>query len=152
MPTPARERPDPDQAIFIVTGSTLSAEAFDRPLAYALRERLLACAAEHGLSAGSGEGELGVLVLSDLWYVNQPALADRPVISIGPPNSNALTAALADKLPSIHAIEGRHVVQFDPDGFAVAALCWGEGDEETARAVAWFGEHALADFVRAANL
>lgn len=144
MPKPARDRPDPDSAIFIVTGSTLAAEAFDRPLAYALRERLLACAPERG--------DLGVLVLSDLWYVNQPTLADRPVISIGPPNSNALTAALADKLPSIHAIEGRHVVQFDPDGFTVAALCWGDRDEDTARAVAWFGEHSLDEFVRAANL
>jgi len=46
-----------------------------------------------------------VLVCSDVWYLNNDPLRSRPTISIGGPGVNALSAYLADKLPSAFAIE-----------------------------------------------
>ncbi len=115
-------------APLIVTGSTPEAEAFDRPAAYALRDRME-----------------GATVCSDLWFLNRPELRTRPVISIGGPGNNALTAYLADKLPGVLVVDGKMAVQMGDD--PVRACCWGATPELTAKAVALFETQFAEEFL-----
>ncbi len=125
----------------IVTGSTIPAEREDRPLAYGLRERILA--------TGSGAGD--VVVCGDLWYLNHDELRAIPTIAIGAPERNALAAYWGDKLPSLLAVEGLYVVQGEPDFDPPLASLWGRGAGETRHAVGAFAERYLEAFVAAAR-
>ncbi|HYE62569.1 MAG TPA: hypothetical protein VD997_11295 [Phycisphaerales bacterium] len=127
--------PRPNKQILIVTGAHLSAELYDRPIAYRLRERVL-----HAIQESDGPEQ--VLVCSDLWYLNRDPLRELPTVSIGGPAVNALTAYLADKLPSVFAIDGQLVVQGDWDK-APLACCWGIDAERTAAAADLFAEKYL---------
>ena len=80
-----------EYGLLIVTGSTLRAEQVDRPLAYRLKESI-----EGHLS--KRESEHTVVVLSDLWYLNSEALQRLPVISVGGPGVNAVSAHLFERL------------------------------------------------------
>jgi hypothetical protein len=134
------ERVELDGLMLIVTGSTLSAERFDRPSAYWLRDRI-------GESLARAAPGRSVLVCSDLWYMNHDELRVLPTISIGPPAQNALAAFLADKLPTLYAVDGRFLVQGDPDGFEPMVSCWGRDSDLTRHAVARFAESHLAGFL-----
>lgn len=125
----------------IVTGSTLTAEREDRPLAYGLRERVQ--------ETGSGAGD--VVVCGDLWYLNHDELRAIPTIAIGAPERNALAAYWGDKLPSLLAVEGRFVVQGEPEFDPPLASLWGRSAEETRHAVGAFVERYLQAFVAAAR-
>jgi hypothetical protein len=148
---------DTDRLILIVTGAHLFAEATDRPIAYSLRQRILDWLAAHPESTPdshaplSGEPTPRILVCSDVWYLNNDPLRSRPTISIGGPGANALTAFLADKLPSAFAIEDRLVVQADLDFPDVLACCWGTDVSATAAAVDAFCERYLDAFMEAAE-
>jgi hypothetical protein len=139
---------DSSRLILIVTGAHLLAEALDRPIAYTLRQRLLAWLEEAGEIPPPHSPR--VLVCSDVWYLNNDHLRGRPTISIGGPGVNALTAFLADKLPSAFAIEGRLIVQADLDFQEVVACCWGADQGSTAAAVDAFCERYLDAFMGAA--
>lgn len=97
---------DADKLIVIVTGSHLTAELEDRPLAYRLcnsiRERL---EARFGPPLFGDKWPLMPIVCSDIWYLNHPELRGRPTISIGHPGVNALAAYLGDKVPSAYAVK-----------------------------------------------
>lgn len=139
---------DLSRLILLVTGSTLEAELFDRPTAYALREAMLRRIPD-GVDAAS------VVICSDLWYLNQDELRACPTISIGGPGTNALTAYLADKLPSAFVIEGSTIIQLDQSmlgepGETICA-CWGIDPERTTAAVAIFRERFFEDFMAAAT-
>lgn len=131
--------PDHDRAVLIVTGSTLAAEALDRPTANALRTALAAALPD-----------LDVVVCSDIWYLNQDDLRGRPTISVGSPQVSALAAYLADRLPSAFAIDDVLMIQTDLDFDEPVASCWGVTHEATARAVTEFRERYLKAFVKAA--
>jgi hypothetical protein len=135
-------KPRPIKQILIITGAHLSAEVYDRPLAYRLRERVLGF-------LGESENPRRVIVCSDLWYLNRDVLRELPAVSIGGPAVNALTAYLADKLPSVFAVDGQLVVQGDWERSTLAA-CWGVSAERTAAACDLFAERFLEAWLGAA--
>lgn len=130
------------EQVVIVTGAHLEAERAHRPLAYHLREKLL-----ERLDA---PGPDAVVVCSDLWYLNHPHLRAQPTIAVGGPEVNALTASLADRLPSLFAIDGELLIQGDASFDAPIACIWGVDPASTAKAVAIFEERHLAGFLDAA--
>jgi hypothetical protein len=134
-------KPRAIKQILIITGAHLSAEVYDRPLAYRLRERLLA-------ALGEADNPTRVVVCSDLWYLNRDQLRELPTVSIGGPRVNALTAYLGDKLPSVFAVDGQFVVQGDWERSPLAC-CWGIDAERTAAAVEVFAERCLEGWLGA---
>jgi hypothetical protein len=137
-----------DRLILIVTGAHLRAEATDRPIAYNLRKRIADWLAARGRPETAKTPR--VLVCSDVWYLNNDPLRSRPTISIGGPGVNALSAYLADKLPSAFAIEDVMLVQADLEFHDVIACCWGRDERATAAAVDAFVERYLEGFMEAA--
>lgn len=131
--------------VLIVVGSTLEGERHGRPLAYSMRERMVAWLAGQGLG-----GPEAVVVCSDIWYMCQDALRGLPAVAIGGPESNALSAHLADKLPGAFVIDDVLMVQLDPEFPDVLASCWGVSPEATARACEAFVERYLGAFMGAA--
>jgi hypothetical protein len=136
-----------ENLILIVTGAHLHAEIGDRPVAYALQKRLTDWLARE---LPDDPGRPQVLVCTDLWYLNNDPLRARPTISIGGPGVNALTAFLADKLPSAFAIENVLIVQADLEFTDCLACCWGAEPGATAAAVHAFEERYLDAFMDAA--
>ena len=145
---------DTDRLIWIVVGVQLNAELGDRPLAYRVeqevRERLAAAL------PAPADGELPALVpavISDVLYLNNESVQDRPTISIGGPGVNALAGVLTDRLPAALAIENQLVIQMDqemPPGRRQCAV-WGMDHLQTVRAVDLFCARGYLDtFVRAA--
>ncbi len=132
-------KPTAKKPILIVVGAHLSAEVYDRPLAYRLREAVLD-------ALGSG-GPDRVIVCSDLWYLNRDQLRGLAAVSVGGPTVNAFTAYLGDKLPSVFVVDGRLMVQMDPG--APLACCWGIDAESTAAAVEAFAERHLEQWLGA---
>lgn len=138
-----------DHLILIVTGAHLRAEAVDRPIAYGLRSRLAKWLAAHDQPEDPQRPR--ILVCSDVWYLNNDPLRSRPTISIGGPGVNALSAFLADKLPSAFAVEGVMLVQADLEFNDIIACCWGRDEQATAGAVDAFADRYLDDFMNAAE-
>jgi hypothetical protein len=137
-----------DRLILIVTGAHLRAEASDRPIAYSLRQRLIDWLGRRGKPDDPASPR--VLVCSDVWYLNNDPLRSRPTISIGGPGVNALSAYLADKLPSAFAVEDIMLVQADLDFHDVIACCWGRDGPTTAAAVNAFTDRYMDAFMEAA--
>lgn len=135
-----RARMDHNPSILIVTGSHLSAEKLDRPLAYYARQRLITM-----LRNDRPCDDSAVLVCSDLWYLNKDDLRGVPTLSVGGPRENALTAMLADKLPSVYVVEGELIVQAESGFDPPLVACWGEGNG-TSRAVEVFCERYARAF------
>lgn len=132
---------DTQPLILVVVGSSLSAEAADRPTAYRLADRI----------TGRLNGSAGrCLVCSDLWYLNDAPLRRCPTISVGGPGRNALTAYLRDKVPPAFAVDGSLLVQVDLSYEQLDACCWGADDRRTAQAADAFSEKYLPQFVQAA--
>lgn len=144
---------DPSGLILIVTGAHLKAEAADRPIAYRLRERMVNWLGAHRPEV-QGDGPAArspvVVVCSDLWYLNQDSLRERPTVSVGGPSVNALSAYLGTRLPSVLAVEGVMLVQADLEFVDVVACCWGADGAATLSAVDAFIERYLDQFMRAA--
>lgn len=130
--------------LLIVTGAHLAAEVHDRPLAYAMREQVLAALDARELAIDPGE----IIVCSDLWVMNQDDLRTRPTISIGSPGVNALSAFLASRLPSVLAVDGVFVVQMQEEPNPVAC-CWGRDAAATGAAVEAFALRHLEAFLDA---
>lgn len=118
-----------ESCVLIVTGSTLRAEQADRPLAYKLKETI-----EHRLD----EDPCQILVLSDLWYLNDESLQKRPTISIGGPGVNALAAQLYDSLPSAMLVDQTLLIQMDPHLADLRVSIWGTHRNLTANAIELF--------------
>ncbi len=138
-----------DRLILIVTGAHLRAEVTDRPIAYGLRKSMTDWLAAHGQPESPGHPR--VLVCSDVWYLNNDPLRSRPTVSIGGPGVNALSAFLADKLPSAFAVEDVLLVQADPEFTEVIACCWGRDQRATSAAVEAFTQRYLEAFMDAAT-
>jgi len=137
--------------LLIVTGAHLRAETHDRPIAYRLRQRVVEKLMERfGEEKHGRPHPLAPVVCSDLWYLNNESLRSRPTVSVGGPGVNALTAYLADKLPSVLAVEDVFLVQADPEMVDVAACCWGADASATLAAVDAFAERYLDGFLDAA--
>lgn len=148
----ALDHPDSSKVVAIVTGSTLVAETRDRPLAYRMRERILAWI-DHQQSQAAGSKDSAVqlepVVCSDLWYLNDRVLAERPAIAIGEPAANAATSLFSSRLPTAFVIEGSLRVHLDPEFLDLRAALWGVHAAATAAAVDLFAERYLGEFLEA---
>lgn len=141
---------DTDQLLLIVVGAHPRAEQHDRAVGYRLRQTIL-----DRLLAYSGQSDPEMLpfqplVMSDVWYLNDPSLRSCPTISIGAPGVNALSAYLGDKLPSVFVIDDVLMVQLDLDLADLIACCWGSSPESTLAASDAFTERYLDEFLHAA--
>lgn len=136
---------DLDQAVLIVTGSTLRAEQTDRPIAYALAEAI-----RGGLDEFDPEHGLTPVVCSDIWFLNQEEARVRPTVSLGGPGDNALTAYLTERFPTAESAQGEWAVQCEEGLDDAIALLWGVDAAGTQAAVAAFMERRLGLFVRSA--
>lgn len=128
---------DLDRLVLIVVGAHLRAESGDRPLAYRLRQAILEW------RAGADEARFDVLVCTDVWYVNNEELQLGPVVSVGGPGVNALSANLADKVPSAFVIDDELMVQVDLDFSDLRVVVWGMDHPSTIHAVEAFIERYL---------
>ena len=145
------------------------AETRDRPLAYRLRERVLAWleAQRDGQREGQRDGQrdgqsssasatnadlprIEPVVCSDLWYLNARELEERPAIAIGEPGTNAATAVISSRLPTAFVIEQSLRVHLDPEFIDLRAALWGANSAATAAAIDLFAERYMDDFLGAA--
>jgi hypothetical protein len=140
-----RDDLDPARLLMVVAGAHLRAECDDRPLAYLLRQAIA-----DRLEAGPAAGRLRAIVCSDLWYLNASELMRRPTIAVGRPQHNAVSAWLANRLPSVLVIDQRLQVQLDPDFLTLQACIWGTDGPSTAAGVELFEKRYLDAFLRAA--
>lgn len=138
---------DSDNLLLIVVGAHPRAEVNDRPVAYALKERIERWLGEQ--FAGE-EPPLTPVVVSDVWYLNDTTMRRSPSIAIGGPGFNAFSAYLGDKLPSAFVVDDRLMVQMDLDLSELVACCWGVDAQATGAAVDAFAERYLDGFMEAA--
>ena len=143
---PTNDSPAPETTLLIVVGSSLRAELSDRMLGYRLRERILSWQDEM-----SCDPPLLPVVCTDLWYLNADELRDRPVLTIGDPETNAATAYLAGKLPTAFIIDETLRVQLDLDYVDLRACIWGINPTTTVSAVDLFLERYLDGYLRSAH-
>ena len=141
---------DVDRLIFIVTGVQLTAELGDRPLAYRVEQAIRAQLLEAiGPMPEAEPPVLAPAVISDVYYLNSEPAQSRPVISIGGPGVNAVSAALVKELPTAVAIEETLVVQMDVEMHDLRCAVWGMNHLDTVRAVELFiAKGYLETFVR----
>jgi hypothetical protein len=147
---------DPDRLLWIVTGVQLNAELGDRPLAYRIEREVkdrLAALLPAPDPADAGEPprqpRLAPVVVSDVYYLNSDDAQRGPTISVGGPGVNAVSASLAEKLPTPVAIENTLVVQMDLEMDDVRCAVWGMNHLDTVRAVDLFiAKGYLETFVR----
>jgi hypothetical protein len=123
----------------IVTGVQLKAELGDRPLAYRIEADIRKRLAE--LLPRTDENappRLSPIVVSDVFYMNHEELQSRPMIAIGGPGMNMVSANLVDELPTALAIENVLVIQMDVELRDLRCAVWGMDHLSTVRAVETF--------------
>ena len=146
LPNASNPDLDPQHLIPIVVGAHLRAEVGDRPLGNTLHRKILSWRPE------DLEGEpLVPLVLTDLWYLNARELMERPTISIGHPEVNAVSAYFANRLPAAFVIQGVLQVQLDVEYITLQACVWGVDRQSTASGVSLFTDRYLEPFLLAAH-
>ncbi len=139
---------DPSRLLLVIVGAHPAAEVADRPLARLVVERIDWWRRAHPDTASV---PLAPLVLTDLWYLNAPDLANRPAICIGHPEHNAASAWLVGRLPSALVIQDTCQVQVDPEFARLQACVWGVNHRATAAAVDLFADRYLDGFLAAAH-
>jgi hypothetical protein len=128
-----------DQAhlILIVTGVSLRGEATDRALAYRLAAEI-----QQRLAA---ESPWKPVVITDVLYLNDKDLARQPVISIGGPGVNHLSALLFEELPSVMTIDNALIIQMDIDLNDLRCSLWGMDHDQTVEALGLFLSRGYLD-------
>lgn len=121
---------DLNHLILIVTGASLRGEAADRALAYRLADEINKRLGDESLWKP--------LVISDVLYVNDLGLAAQPVISIGGPGVNHLSALLFREVPSVLTIDNTLMIQMDIDLEDRRCCLWGMNHEHTVEALDLF--------------
>lgn len=135
---------DIDRLLLIVVGAHLKAEAADRPIAYRLQQTIN----EH-LDAEADPPDLVVpLVCSDVWYLNNDELHGRPLICLGGPGVNALSAYLYPRLANALQVDDQLVIQLDPDMADLRVNIWGMNHGQTAAAVDLFTRRYLDAYLQ----
>ena len=79
-----------------------------------------------------------VVVLNDLWYLAADALHTIPVISVGGPGVNAVSAYLYKKLPKVMVVDNQLLIQMDLHLSDLRATVWGVNHETTVHALELF--------------
>ncbi|MEX2672654.1 MAG: hypothetical protein WD294_11150 [Phycisphaeraceae bacterium] len=135
---------DEDKLLLIVVGAHLKAEAADRPIAYRLQQTL-----NEYLDVHAEPSDLIVpLVCSDVWYLNNEELHNRPLICIGGPGVNALSAYLYPRLPNALQVDEQLVIQLDPEMLDLRVNIWGMAHGQTASAVELFNRKYLDAYLQ----
>ena len=137
---------DSTHALLIVVGAHLRAEQADRPLAYRLRRAIEQWLERHEERLNLS---LDPIVCSDIWYINQEALQQRPTISLGGPGVNALTAFFASKLPAAMGRDEKMIIQLDPEFVDLRVCIWGANHDLTVSALDVFLERYVDGYLRA---
>ena len=134
------------QMLLIVVGAHLRAEMADRPLAYRLRDRILQWQSDHDVAVNA---LMLPVVCSDIWFVNQKDLQHHPVISLGGPGVNALSAYFTHKLEAALVQDDKLVIQLDPELVDLRACVWGMDHALTVQAIELFDQRYLENILRA---
>ena len=125
------------RTILIITGIAMRAEDKDRPLAYhiadEIRQRLPADTAWHPL------------VISDVLYLNDKRLQSCPIISLGGPGLNQVSATLFGELPSVLTIDNVLIIQMDLDFEDLRCCLWGMNHDQTVEALELFLKRGYLD-------
>jgi hypothetical protein len=146
--------PDLNRLVLVVVGAHLRAELNERALAQQLRDVLEVAIhekwdAESPLGEPESSDQPRVVVVTDLWRMQDADLAPLPQVSVGHPELNALSAFLVDKIPPAFVIDGELAVQFDAASPEAIAVCWGTDHRATGVAVAEFTRRYLDAFADA---
>jgi hypothetical protein len=118
---------DTDETVVLVTGSSLTAEERDRPLAYRLKAEID--------RRGSGHAYRRAVVVADLWYQQNRIFQLNPTIAIGGPGANGVSRDFSEILPTVYAQDDRVFMQADFEAEAKRASLWGVDASCTAAAV-----------------
>jgi hypothetical protein len=94
-----------EETIIIVVGATIAAELVDRPAAELLRDHI-----DH--RGGSNPFRRGIVIGDNAWYEQTEAavIADNPVIAVGGPRTNRLTAEFGQWKPRPPSKEGTYPI------------------------------------------
>jgi hypothetical protein len=85
------------------------------------------------------------LVITDVLYLNDKSLARQPVISVGGPGVNHLSALLFQELPSVITIDNVLIIQMDIELADLRCSLWGMDHEQTVEAVNLFLSRGYLD-------
>lgn len=138
-----------DRLLLVVVGAHLRAEVSDRPLADRLVRQIRDWQAE---SLDDLDEPLLPLVCSDMWYLNEPSLLERPAIVIGEPGVNAASAYYASRLPRSVVMDNAWEIRMDPEFVDPRVALWGEGPAQTEAVTDEFARRYLDAYLRAAHL
>jgi hypothetical protein len=128
---------DTDETVVLVTGSSLTAEERDRPLAYLLKSEID--------RRGEGHAYRRAVVVADLWYLENRIFHLNPTVAIGGPGANAVAQEFSGLLPTVYSSEETVFIQADFEGDPKRAALWGADAAATARAVEAFAARGLLD-------
>ena len=131
---------DTEETVVLVTGSSLSAEERDRPLAYLLKAEID--------RRGAGHAYRRAVVVADLWYLENRIFHLNPTVAIGGPGANGVAQELSEILPTVYNDNDRVFIQADFEGEVKRAALWGADAGATAAAVeAFAAQGMLADLL-----
>ncbi len=140
----------PDQSILpqtvipIVVGAHLRAEVSDRPLAQQAKKAIEAWKVAHDISESPYP-----LVCTDMWYLNSIELRVQPTLSIGSPEVNAASAALASDIPTLVEVPDSYRIQVDPAFIDLKCVLWGVDTNHTQKCVDAFINDAMEQWLGA---
>ena len=121
---------DTEETVVLVTGSSLTAEERDRPLAYLLKSEID--------RRGAGHAYRRAVVVGDSWYLENRIFHLNPTIANGGPGVNGVAQEFGTFLPMIYTRDEQVFVQADFEGELKRATLWGVNAACTAAAVEVF--------------
>ena len=128
---------DTEETVVLVTGSSLTAEERDRPLAYVLKAEID--------RRGLGHAYRRAVVVADFWYLENRIFHLNPTVAIGGPGANGVAQELSEVLPTVYTSEDQVFVQADFEGDVKRAALWGANSAATAKAVDVFVSQGMLD-------
>jgi hypothetical protein len=128
---------DTDETVVLVTGSSVTAEERDRPLAYRLKSEID--------RRGAGHAYRRAVVVADLWYLQNRTFQLNPTIAIGGPGANGVSQDFAETLPTVYSRDERVFMQADFEAELKRASLWGVDAACTAAAVDVFMTEGYLD-------
>jgi hypothetical protein len=122
---------DTEETILIVTGTAITAEERDRPLAYWLKEQID--------RRGVGHTYRKAIVVGDAWYLENRVFQLNPTVAVGGPGANAVAQQFVSVLPVSWKDEDEQAfVQLAIDDERKRIALWGMNAAATAEAVESF--------------
>ena len=128
---------DPEETVVLVTGSSLTAEERDRPLADLLKSEID--------RRGAGHAYRRAVVVGDTWYLENRLFQLNPTIAIGGPGVNGVAQEFSGFLATVYNRAEEVFVQADFEGELKRAALWGVNSACTASAVEAFTTQGFLD-------